>query len=496
MNIIDLTAVEIVAKIKNKEVLAVDVTKAYLKRIDALNPELNAYVNVYAEEALKQAQAVDDKIAKGQDVGLLAGVPIALKDNICYAHHPATCSSRMLNGAEAQYRSPYNAHVVEKLLAEDVVILGSSNMDEFAMGSSTENSYYGVTKNPWDQNCVPGGSSGGSAAIVAAKLAAVALGSDTGGSIRQPASFCGVVGLKPIYGEVSRYGLIAFASSLDQIGPLTHTVEDSALVMQVIGGHDGRDATSLNMPSLYDHYQSDVKDSVKGFKIGVPEECFSEGVDPQVLENLEESCERLRSLGATVEKVSLPHTKYAVSVYYIIATAEASSNLARFDGVQYGHRTSEPNDLAHLYHSTRDEGFGEEVKRRILLGTYVLSSGYYDAYYKKAQRVRTLIKRDYTRIFKEQGFDAIVMPTAPSPAFKMGEKTADPLEMYLSDIFTISVNLAGIPAISLPSGVSKEGLPFGLQFVTDADPEVGLQKLLQVSNTFEQHTKMPACPLS
>lgn len=486
MNIIKKTAYELAEAIKNKDVTAKEVTEVYLQRIELLNEDLNAYAFVFKEEALKQAQSVDDKIASGETVGLLAGVPIALKDNLCYAQSPVTCSSKILDSKDHPYRSPYSATVVEKLIAEDAVILGSTNMDEFAMGSSTENSYYGVTKNPWNKDCVPGGSSGGSAVVVAAGLAVAALGSDTGGSIRQPASFCGVVGLKPIYGEVSRFGLIAFASSLDQIGPLTKDVRDAALLMKVISGYDPHDATSIASETLYDHYLNALGGDISGMKIGIPKECFADGVHEDVLASLNDAKAKMEALGATVEEVSLPRMKYAVSVYYIIATAEASSNLARFDGVQYGRRAEEVQDLAHMYRATRNEGFGDEVKRRILLGTYVLSSGYYEAYYKKAQRVRTLIKKDYEELFKTQGFDAILMPTAPTPAFKIGEKSSDPMEMYLSDIFTIAVNLAGIPGISIPCGLSKEGLPLGMQVITDADPKQGLSKLLQVAEAFEK----------
>ncbi len=481
-----LPAYEIVDKIETEEISAVDVCRAYWERIDRLNELINGYVYLDREGSMKQAEAIDAKVKANQPLGLMAGVPVAIKDNISEQGKPLSSASNILGAQGQPYHSPYNAFVIDRLLAEDAVILGRTNMDEFAMGSSTETSALGVTKNPWDLDCVPGGSSGGSAAVVTSRLAAVALGSDTGGSIRQPASFCGTVGLKPIYGEVSRFGLAAFASSLDQIGPFTRHVHDAALLMQVIAGHDPQDATSIQDERLYGHYLSHLESGVEGMKIGIPQSSWSEAVDDEVQQSLREAKELLERMGATVEDVELPHSKYAVSVYYIIATAEASSNLARYDGVQYGYRYTGSQNLADMYCETRDVGFGAEVKRRILLGTYVLSSGYYDAYYKKAQRVRTLIKRDYQKLFTEQGFDALMLPTSPTPAFRMGSKTDDPLQMYLSDIFTISINLAGLPGISIPSGLNQDGLPLSVQLVTDGQLEQGLSSLFRVAATYEK----------
>ncbi|MBU0650868.1 Asp-tRNA(Asn)/Glu-tRNA(Gln) amidotransferase subunit GatA, partial [bacterium] len=418
MELYNKTAHELLKDIKNKKLSAVELTQAVFNRIDKVENKVNAYLYMDKQSALEQAKKIDEKIAKGESVGKLAGIPMAIKDNMCCKGRPVTCASKILIGEKGPYKPPYNATVVDKLIAQDAVIIGSANMDEFAMGSSTENSGIKKTSNPWDLKRVPGGSSGGSAAAVASGEAIIALGSDTGGSIRQPASFCGVVGLKPIYGEVSRYGLIAFASSLDQIGPLTKDVEDAALMMDIIAGHDSMDSTSIrDDEGIYGKYLSSLKNDVKGMKIGLPKECFVQGLDKEVEKVLLDAKKMFESCGAKVVEVSLPHVEYAVAVYYIIATAEASANLARFDGVQYGLRSKDCDDLSKVYFNTRDEGFGKEVKRRIMLGTYVLSSGYYDAYYKKAQKVRTLIKQDYEDIFKTQGIDAILMPTAPSAAF-------------------------------------------------------------------------------
>lgn len=408
-------------------------------------------------------------------------IPIAIKDNICIKDYPTTCSSHILKG----FRPPYDATVITKLRKSGAIFLGHANMDEFAFGSSTESSCYGITRNPWDLSCVPGGSSGGSAAAVAAHEAIWALGSDTGGSIRQPASFCGVVGLKPTYGRVSRYGLIAFASSLDQIGPITKDVADCALLLNLIAGHDEMDSTSANVP-VPDFTRSLTKD-VKGLKIGIPKEYFIDGMDPEVKQSVLAAIDDLRSQGAQFIEISLPHTEYAVATYYILATAEASSNLARFDGVQYGLRC-QPNEprrtpIIDLYEETRNQGFGAEAKRRIMLGTYSLSSGYYDAYYLKAQKVRTLIKKDFDDALKL--CDAIITPTAPTTAFKIGEKTSDPLSMYLSDIYTISVNLAGIPAISIPCGFARNGLPIGLQIMAKPFDE---EMIFRIAYTYEQNT--------
>ncbi|MCG3110672.1 MAG: Asp-tRNA(Asn)/Glu-tRNA(Gln) amidotransferase subunit GatA [Candidatus Manganitrophus sp. SB1] len=479
------TAHELHEALKKKSVSAKELVNAFYARIESVEKGVRAYNTLTQKEALAQADRIDQAIARGEAIGPLAGIPIALKDNLCLEGVRTTCSSKILDG----YRPPYDATVVSRLKEAGVIFLGKTNMDEFAMGSSTENSAFEKTKNPWDLSRIPGGSSGGSAAAVAASEATAALGSDTGGSIRQPAACCGVVGLKPTYGRVSRYGLVAFASSLDQIGPLTKDVTDTATVMNVIGGYDRSDSTSadLPMPDLTRALRRDVR----GMRLGVPKEYFIEGMDPEVEGSVAQAIETLKKLGAEVKEISLPHTEYAVATYYILATAEASSNLARYDGVRYGYRTPEARDLLEMYMKTRAEGFGPEVKRRIMLGTYALSAGYYDAYYKKAQQVRTLIKRDFDEAY--QSVDVIVTPTAPTPAFRFGEKTADPLQMYLSDIFTISVNLAGIPAISLPGGFSKGGLPIGLQILGRAFDEEGI---LRVAYTFEQetefHTRRPS----
>ncbi|MFY9268737.1 MAG: Asp-tRNA(Asn)/Glu-tRNA(Gln) amidotransferase subunit GatA [Candidatus Manganitrophaceae bacterium] len=477
MNRIESTAREIHEALRKKKISAREVVSAFFKRIESVDEKVHAYNTLMQNEAVVQADRIDRAIARGEEIGPLAGVPIALKDNLCIDGIRTTCSSKILE----QYCPPYDATVVARLKEAGAIFLGKTNMDEFAMGSSTENSAFEKTKNPWDLSRIPGGSSGGSAAAVSAGVAAAALGSDTGGSIRQPASCCGVVGLKPTYGRVSRYGLVAFASSLDQIGPITRDVGDAALLMNVIGGHDPLDSTSadLSMPDL----TSVLKGEIKGVRLGVPKEYFIEGMDREVASAIHQAIETLRRLGATVTEISLPHTEYAVATYYILATAEASSNLARFDGVRYGYRTSQARDLLEMYMKSRQEGFGPEVKRRIMLGTYVLSAGYYDAYYKKAQQVRTLIKRDFDEAYKT--VDVIVTPTAPTPAFRFGEKSADPLQMYLSDIFTISVNLAGIPAISIPCGFSSGGLPIGLQILGRPFDEEGI---FRVASAFEQAT--------
>ncbi len=415
----------------------------------------------------------------------LSGMPLAVKDNICTDGVPTTCSSRMLQN----FVPPYDATVINRLRAQDYVLLGKTNLDEFAMGSSTENSAFGPSRNPWNLQCVPGGSSGGSAAAVAAEECVAALGSDTGGSIRQPAAFCGVVGLKPTYGRVSRYGLVAFASSLDQIGPITKNVSDAAFLLGAIAGHDPLDSTSIDRP-VPDYLKALQKRDLKRLRVGVPVEFFAEGLDPEVDRAVRSAIEELSHLGAEVKEIRLPRTDAAVAVYYVVATAEASSNLARFDGVKFGFRAKETKDLLDLYIKTRQEGFGPEVKRRIMLGTYVLSAGYYDAYYGKAQAVRTLVCQDFEAAFKE--VDVIVTPTAPTPAFKLGEKSEDPLQMYLSDIFTISVNLAGLPAISLPCGFSRAGLPIGLQLIGRAFEE---ETVLRAAHAYEQsaqwHQKKP-----
>jgi len=473
MKLHSLTAHQILELYKTKQASSKEVYDDVLTRIKTVDSKVKAYARLSTQTSAGE--------------GLLS-IPIAIKDNMCTQGEEITCSSRILKG----FHPPYDACVIEKVKQSGGLIMGFANMDEFAFGSSTESSCYGPTYNPWDLLRVPGGSSGGSAASVAADETIWALGSDTGGSIRQPASFCGIVGLKPTYGRVSRYGLIAFASSLDQIGPLTKDVTDCALLMNIIAGYDQRDSTSVNEP-VPDYTKALVND-VRGIKIGVPKEAFVEGLDPQVRSSVEAAIEQLKKLGAIVKEVSLPHTPYAVATYYIVATAEASSNLARFDGVRYGLRQSptsvRKNALMDMYEETRSKGFGDEAKRRIMLGTYVLSSGYYDAYYLRGQKVRTLIKQDLDEAFKD--CDVILTPTAPTTAFKVGEKISDPLSMYLSDIYTIPANLAGIPSISIPCGLSKEGLPIGLQLMGKAFDE---EMLLRVCFTYEQntpwHTKKP-----
>ncbi|MBI5815521.1 MAG: Asp-tRNA(Asn)/Glu-tRNA(Gln) amidotransferase subunit GatA [Nitrospinae bacterium] len=449
-----LTLHELSALLEKGEVTSEQATKAYLGRIAAHDKTLNSYVTVDAEGAMKQAAEADARRAKGGR-GPLLGVPLGIKDVMATKGLRTTCSSKMLEN----FIPPYDAFVIKKLKQAGAVILGKTNMDEFAMGSSTENSHFGATKNPWDISKIPGGSSGGSAAAVSADLCAASLGSDTGGSIRQPASLCGIVGLKPTYGRVSRFGLVAFASSLDQIGPMTKDVRDCAMMMNAIAGHDDMDSTSANAP-VPDH-TAGLDDGVKGLTIGVPKEYFVEGMDPAVEQSVRSAIKALEQAGAAVKEVSLPHTKYGVPAYYVLAPAEASSNLARYDGVKYGYRAESSAGLAGMYKKTRAEGFGPEVKRRIMLGTYALSSGYYDAYYLKAQKVRTLIKDDFMNAFRE--VSVIVAPTAPTAAFGIGEKADDPLQMYLSDIFTINCNLAGIPGISVPCGFTPAGLPVGLQ---------------------------------
>ena len=451
-----------------------EVCRDALDRIERDNDRLNAYVTINRESALKLAAAMDADIQNSVKQRPLAGVPVAVKDNMCIAGVRTTCGSRILG----DYVPPYTATVVKKLEEAGAIIIGKTNLDEFAMGSSTENSAFGPVRNPFNQELVSGGSSGGSAVAVAAGHAPIALGSDTGGSIRLPASFCGVIGLKPTYGRVSRYGLVAFASSLDQIGPFATNVSDAARALQVISGHDRRDSTSANKP--VPDYLSALNGDIKGLRVGVPPECFGEGLDPEVREKVEGGIRRLADRGAEVVAVSLPHTKYVIAVYYIIATAEASSNLARYDGVRYGFRAEEARTLSEMYRKTRDEGFGAEVKRRIMLGTFALSSGYYDAYYEKAQRVRSMLAGDFAEAFKK--CDVIATPIAPTTAFKIGEKSNDPLAMYLSDIYTVTINLAGVPAISVPCGQSSAGLPIGMQLIGDHFDEA---RLLNVAYAYE-----------
>ncbi len=461
-----------------KEVTSREVTEAFYRRIEEVEGKVQAFLRLTEDEAMRQAEEVDRKVLRGETIGDLAGIPIGLKDILCTKGIRTTCGSKILEN----YIPFYDATVIRKLKEREAVFLGKLNMDEFAMGSSTENSGFHITRNPWDLQRIPGGSSGGSAAAVAADECVAALGTDTGGSIRQPASCCGVVGLKPTYGRVSRYGLIAFASSLDQIGPITKDVEDCAILLGGISGYDPMDSTSVDVE--VPDYKRYLINDVKGLRIGIPEEYFLEGMDPEVERTTREAIDLLKRLGAEIKTISLPHTPYAVAVYYIICTAEASSNLARYDGVKYGFRAQRYEHLLEMYGRTRAEGFGSEVKRRIILGTYVLSAGYYDAYYRKASQVRTLMRYDFEKAFSE--VDVIVTPTAPTPAFRIGEKVADPLQMYLSDILTIPVNLAGLPAISIPCGFNREGLPIGLQIIGRHFDE-GM--LLRVAYTFEQNTE-------
>ncbi|HWA95575.1 MAG TPA: Asp-tRNA(Asn)/Glu-tRNA(Gln) amidotransferase subunit GatA [Terracidiphilus sp.] len=449
------TLVELQEGIRSGSVKAIDLAKSYYDRIQAVNPKLNAYLSLTRERALEQAAKVDDSAAKGDPLGQLAGIPVGIKDVLVMKGAPATAGSKILKG----YQPPYDATAVQRLESAGAVLLGKLNCDEFAMGSSNENSAYGPVRNPVDLERVPGGSSGGSAAAVAANLAVATLGTDTGGSIRQPASFCGVVGVLPTYGRVSRYGLIAFASSLDRIGPFAANVRDAATLLGVIAGHDPCDATSSTAP--VPDFAAECDKPVSGLRIGVPAEYFAEGLDQEVRTNIEKGIDALRAAGCTIVPVSLPATRYAIPTYYLVATAEASANLARFDGVRYGHRSVDSATLADMYSHSRDEGFGAEVKRRILLGTYALSAGYYDAYYLKAQQVRRLLAEEFLRVFSE--VDAIVTPTSPTPAFRLGEKANDPLSMYLADIYTVTASLAGICGVTVPCGVTAAGLPVGMQ---------------------------------
>ena len=478
MDITELTVHELIEKLEKKELTSTEITQSYVDRIKEKEPEVQAFVTTLEDDALKQAKNIDKKRESGEITNKLAGIPIGIKDNMCTKGIKTTCSSRMLEN----FVSPYDATVVEKLNSENLIDLGKLNMDEFAMGGSTEYSYFHKTFNPWNLNKVPGGSSGGSAAAVAANMVPWALGSDTGGSIRQPSSFCGVVGLKPTYGLVSRYGLVAFASSLDQIGPITKDVEDSAILLNLIAGHDEKDTTSADIAKK--DYTKNLKNNIKGKKIGVPKEFFGEGINAEVKEKLQEAIETYKELGAEVEEFSLDIAKYSLATYYIIACAEASSNLGRFDGIRYGYRTPEFSNLKELYKKSRSEGFGPEVKRRIILGTYVLSSGYYDAYYKKAQQVRTLVMNEFQKAFEK--YDVILTPTSPTVAFDIGSKSNNPLEMYLADICTVSVNIAGLPGISIPCGVDKEGMPVGMQLIGNKFEE---EKLLNIAYVFEQKTK-------
>ncbi len=477
MELFELTAHELSDMLKDKKVSSTEITKSVIDRIEKVEGKIESYITTTPDVALETAKIVDNKIAKGENIAPLEGIPMAIKDNMCTKDIRTTCASKMLEN----FVPPYDAFVTKKIKEINAPILGKLNMDEFAMGSSTENSYFKKTKNPYNTNKVPGGSSGGSAACVGADLAIYSLGSDTGGSIRQPASFCGVVGLKPTYGLVSRFGLVAFASSLDQIGPLTKDVTDSAMVLNVIAGHDSMDSTSINVPK--EDYTKALVNDVKGMKIGIPNDYIGEGINEEVKNAILKSVEIYKSLGAEVEFFNMTASKYALPAYYIISSAEASSNLARYDGIKYGYRTENYENLIDLYNKTRSEGFGKEVKRRIMLGTYALSSGYYDAYYKKAQQVRTVIKNDFDAAFEK--YDFILTPTAPTTAFNIGSKTTDPLQMYLEDICTVSINIASVPAISIPCGFDNEGMPIGMQLIGKAFSE---STLLRAAYTFEQNT--------
>ncbi len=473
-----LTASDLAGGVSKGAFSAEEIAKAHLDRVSSQDGKVKAFIKVLSEECLAQARAVDRKRAEGRPLGPLAGVPVAIKDNINIEGVETTCASKILKG----YRAAYDAAVIERLRAADAVFIGKTNLDEFAMGSSTENSSYWKTTNPWNPDCVPGGSSGGSAAAVAARMAPLALGSDTGGSIRQPAAFCGVVGMKPTYGRVSRFGLVAFASSLDQIGPFARTSKDAALALSVISGHDPRDTTSLDKEAVGARASVDLKK----LRIGLPKEYFIKGIEPEVEDSVRAALGVLQKLGASVTEVSLPHTSYALGTYYIIAPSEASSNLARFDGIRYGLSAPEAESLEDYYETVRGEGFGPEVKRRIMLGTYALSSGYYDAYYGKAQRVRTLIKDDFEEVFKK--VDILLCPTSPTAAFRFGAKAGDPLAMYLSDVFTIPSNMAGNASVSIPCGVNREGLPIGMQLI---GPALEDERVLAVAEAFENARPFP-----
>ena len=477
MSLLYASALELRDRFARGEVGAEELVAAFLNRIAQWEPRIKAFLHVDREGALRTARALDARRVRGEKLGQLAGVPIAIKDNLCTRDQPTTCASRMLAG----FRPPYDAHVVERLRAEDAILIGKTNLDEFAMGSSTENSAFQVTRNPWNTERIPGGSSGGSAAAVAAGMVPLAIGSDTGGSIRQPAALCGVVGLKPTYGRVSRYGLVAFASSLDQIGPLARDVRDVALLLSVIADHDARDSTCAPLPAC--DYLAALEDGTRQLRVGVPREYFGEGLDAEVAGAVRDAIGLYARMGAEVVDISLPHTSYALATYYIIAPSEASSNLARYDGAHYGYRAAVKEDIVRLFCRTRAEGFGAEVQRRILLGTYALSAGYYDAYYLKAARVRRLIKQDFDAAFEM--VDVIMCPTSPTAAFRLGERTGNPLAMYLADVFTIPANLAGLPAISIPCGFTSDGLPIGLQIIGKPFDEVGI---LRVAHRFERET--------
>ena len=478
-SICEMTAEEIGKAYREKTLTVPEVVKAFLDNIEKEDEKIKAYITVCKEEALKKADEVQAMFDAEKEMGALAGIPIAIKDNICTKGVRTTCASKMLEN----FIPPYDASVMKKIEEANAIILGKTNMDEFAMGGSTENSAFFITKNPVNLDKVPGGSSGGSAAAVAGKMAPISLGSDTGGSIREPASFCGIVGMKPTYGLVSRYGLVAFASSLDQIGPFSKTVRDNAVLLTAIAGHDEMDSTSANVENK--DYEKALVNDVKGLKIGVPKEYFGEGINEEVRASLEKAIEKYKELGAEVEECSLPVTEYALPTYYIIACAEASSNLGRYDGIRYGYRTKNFESLKDIYKNSRTEGFGDEVKRRIILGTYVLSSGYYDAYYKKAQKVRTLVKKGFEEAFEK--YDVLLTPTVPTVAFDRGSKSKNPLEMYMTDILTVSINIAGVPAISIPCGKDSSGMPIGMQLIAKHFNE---ETLYRAAYTFEQNMEV------
>ncbi|MBQ2835290.1 MAG: Asp-tRNA(Asn)/Glu-tRNA(Gln) amidotransferase subunit GatA [Clostridia bacterium] len=477
MNITELTVHELQEKLKNKELTITQINEAYIKQIKEKEPEVQAFITDLTEAAINQSKEIQARLDNGEELGNLAGIPIGIKDNICTKGVKTTCASKMLEN----FVAPYDATVMNKVNAEEMISLGKLNMDEFAMGSSTENSYFKKTKNPWDLSRVPGGSSGGSAAAVAANMLPWALGTDTGGSIRQPASLCGIVGLKPTYGLVSRYGVVAYASSLDQVGVLTKDVQDCAMLLNVIAGYDEMDSTSVDVGEK-DYTQALQKD-IKGLKIGVPKEFYGEGINEEVKVSLETAIAKYKEMGAEVEEFSLDIAQYALAAYYIIACAEASSNLGRYDGIRYTYRSPEAQTLKDVFKKSRSEAFGSEVKRRIILGTYVLSSGYYDAYYKKAQQVRTLVMNEFSKAFEK--YDVLITPVSPTTAFKIGEKSTNPMEMYLADICTVSINVAGLPGMSIPCGIDSQGLPIGMQLIGKKFSE---ETLIKAAYAYEQET--------
>lgn len=484
LNIYDLSIAQVSGMLKNREISSSELTKASMERLKSIEPKLDSFLSITEELAMSQARAVDEKRASGEALSDIAGIPMAIKDNICTRGIKTTCASKMLEN----FVPPYNATVVDKLFEKGAVLVGKTNLDEFAMGGSTENSAFKLTRNPWDTSRVPGGSSGGSAASVAGRQVFYALGSDTGGSVREPASFTGIVGLKPTYGRVSRYGLVAFGSSLDQIGIFTRDVEDCAMVLAHMAGKDRMDGTSVDVP--VPDYAGELAGDVKGMKVGVPKELLGEGINPDVKNAIVVALEKLKEQGVEWEEISMPNLKYSIETYYIIAPCEASSNLARYDGIRYGFRTGDFETLEELYKRTRSQGFGEEVKRRIMIGTYALSAGYYDAYYKKALKVRTLIKNDFMNAYDK--FDAIITPTAPNTAYKLGEKIGDPLSMYMEDLCTIPVNMAGLPGLSIPCGLDSNGMPIGMQIIGKHFDEAGILRLAKAYENVSGYKNLKA----